>query len=69
MVCRGGDAARWAVSGEDLGGCRYTCKNACDTSLSDVQWAVIEPLLPVADPRHGGRPLVYDRRLVIDTLL
>lgn len=30
---------------------------------------MIEPLLPVADPRHGGRPLVYDRRLVINTIL
>jgi transposase len=30
---------------------------------------VLEPLLPRRDPRRGGRPLVYDRRLVIDTIL
>jgi transposase len=30
---------------------------------------VIEPLLPRRDPRRGGRPLRYPRRLVIDTIL
>jgi transposase len=30
---------------------------------------VVEPLLPVRDRRRGGRRLVYDRRLVIDTVL
>jgi transposase len=30
---------------------------------------VIEPLLPVRDPRRGGRPLRYPHRLVIDTIL
>lgn len=49
--------------------CRFTCQNAYDTSLSDAQWAVLAPLLPVPDPRHGGQPLVYDRRLVLDTIL
>jgi transposase len=36
-----------------------------ESSLTDPEWAVIEPLLP----RRGGRPLVYPRRLVIDTIL
>ncbi|SCG35700.1 Transposase [Micromonospora siamensis] len=37
--------------------------------MTDGQWAVIKPLLPVRDPRRGGRPLRYPRRLVIDTIL
>jgi transposase len=40
-----------------------------ESSLSDEQWAVIEPLLPVRDRRRGGAPLRYPRRLVIDTVL
>lgn len=39
------------------------------SSLTDGQWAVIEPLLPVRNPRLGGRPLKYPRRQVIDTIL
>ncbi len=49
--------------------CVCVCKPAYDTSLSDAQWAVIEPLLPVRDRRRGGRPLKFERRLVIDTVL
>lgn len=49
--------------------CRCTCKPSYDTSLTDGQWAVIEPLLPVRDPRRGGQPLRYPRRLVIDSIL
>jgi transposase len=37
--------------------------------LTDRQWAVIEPLLPVRDRRRGGQPLRYERRLVIDSIL
>ncbi|RBY77070.1 IS5 family transposase [Blastococcus sp. TF02-09] len=37
--------------------------------MTDAQWAQIEPLLPVVNPRHGGRRLKYDRRLVLDTIL
>ncbi|MFI2652845.1 transposase [Micromonospora fulviviridis] len=37
--------------------------------MTDPQWAVIEPLLLRHDPRRGGRPLGYPRRLVIDTIL
>jgi transposase len=49
--------------------CVCICKPGYDTSLTDGEWAVIEPLLPVRDPRHGGRPLRYDRRLILDTIL
>ncbi|MGH3468346.1 MAG: transposase, partial [Thermocrispum sp.] len=31
-------------------------------------WSLIEPLLPVRDPRRGGRPRVYGDRLVLDTI-
>jgi len=40
-----------------------------DSSLTDGQWAQIESLLPARNPRHGGRPLKYDRRLILDTIL
>jgi len=36
--------------------------------MTDAQWAVIEPLLPRPNPRLGGRPPVYSRRLIIDTI-
>ncbi|KJE24376.1 transposase, IS4 family, partial [Frankia torreyi] len=49
--------------------CVCSCKAAYDTSLTDGQWAVIGPLLPVRDPCRGGAPLKYDRRLVIDSIL
>lgn len=49
--------------------CRCTCKPSYDTSLTDRQWAVIEPLLPVRDPHRGGRPLRHERRQVIDSIL
>lgn len=49
--------------------CVCSCKPAYDSSLTDAQWAVIEPLLPRTNPRLGGRPLVHSRRLVIDTIL
>ncbi|WP_425557397.1 transposase, partial [Kitasatospora aburaviensis] len=37
--------------------------------MTDAQWAVIEPLLPVRDLRRAGRPLKFPRRLVVDTVL
>jgi transposase len=49
--------------------CVCTCRPDYETSLTDRQWAVIAPLLPVRDPRHGGRPLKFDRRLILDTIL
>lgn len=36
--------------------------------MSDAQWVLIEPLLPRPSRRLGGRPLVYSRRLIIDTI-
>jgi transposase len=48
---------------------RAAASSRYDTSLTDAQWAQVEPLLPVANPRHGGRRLKYDRRLVLDTIL
>ena len=48
---------------------RAAASSRYDTSLTDAQWAQIEPLRPVRDPRHGGRRLKYDRRLVLDTIL
>jgi transposase len=36
--------------------------------MTDAQWAVIEPLLPTTNPSLGGRPPVYSRRLIIDTI-
>lgn len=35
----------------------------------DAEWAVVEPLLPVHDPRAGGRPLEDNRLLVVDPIL
>jgi transposase len=49
--------------------CACSCKPAYESSLTDAQWAVVKPLLPVRDRRRGGRRLVYERRLVIDTVL
>ena len=36
--------------------------------LTDAMWAVIEPLLPVRDPRRGGRPRIYGNRPVLDAI-
>ena len=49
--------------------CVCRCKPGYATSVTDGQWAVIEPLLPVRNPRHGGRPLKFDRRLILNTIL
>jgi transposase len=49
--------------------CACSCSRLYDSSLTDQQWAVIEPLLPVVSPRLGGRPRGYPRRLVVDTIL
>jgi transposase len=48
--------------------CVCVCKPAYDSSLTDAQWAVIEPLLPRPNPCLGGRPPVHSRRLIIDTI-
>ena len=31
-------------------------------------WAIIQPLMPVRDPRKGGRPRTYDDRTVLDAI-
>ncbi|WP_285737869.1 transposase, partial [Kitasatospora phosalacinea] len=49
--------------------CVCACKPSYESSLTDGQWAVIEPLLPRRDPRKAGRPLKFSRRLVVDTVL
>ncbi|WP_331768024.1 IS5 family transposase [Embleya sp. NBC_00896] len=49
--------------------CVCVCKPPYDSSLTDRQWALIEPLLPVRDPTRGGRPLKFPRRLVVDSIL
>jgi transposase len=36
--------------------------------LTEAMWAVLEPLMPVRDLRKGGRPRVYDDRLVLDSI-
>ncbi|MBB1156104.1 IS5 family transposase [Amycolatopsis dendrobii] len=48
--------------------CVCVCKPGYDSSLTDAQWAVVEPLLPRTHPGLGGRPPVHSRRLVIDTI-
>ena len=37
------------------------------TDLTDAQWALIEPLIPAAQP--GGRPRSVDLREVVDAVL
>jgi transposase len=37
------------------------------SDLTDVQWALIEPLLPA--PRRGGRPEKHPRRAIVDAIL
>ena len=49
----GGDDARTA----------YPCV------LTEAMWQVVSAHLPVRDRSRGGRPLKYDHRLVIDTIL
>jgi transposase len=49
--------------------CICTCKPPYSSSLTDTEWALVEPLLPVHDPHAGGRPLEHDRRLVLDSIL
>ncbi|UKD52229.1 IS5 family transposase [Amycolatopsis sp. FU40] len=48
--------------------CVCVRKPGYDSSLTDAQWAVVEPLLPRAHPSVGGRPRVHSRRLVVDTI-
>jgi transposase len=42
-------------------------RRAYDTDLSDGQWALIEPMIPVAEP--GGRPRKAATRDLVDAIL
>ena len=42
-------------------------RRAYPTDLSDADWAVIEPVIPVVKP--GGRPARYDRREIVNAVL
>lgn len=44
-------------------------RKAYPTDLTDEQWALIEPLLPAAKNRHGGRPREVSMREVVNTIL
>lgn len=44
-------------------------RKAYPTDLSDEQWALVEPLLPDANNRHGGRPRTVCLREVLNTIL
>lgn len=37
------------------------------SDLSDKQWAVVQPFIP--EPKSGGRPVKYDRRVIVDAIL
>ena len=37
------------------------------SDLTDVQWAILEPLVPAS--KHGGRPRTVDMREIINTIL
>lgn len=39
------------------------------SDLTDQQWAILQPLIPPAQTRHGGTPRRVDMRAVFDTLL
>ena len=44
-------------------------RKAYPTDLTDEQWAMIEPLLPAAKNRYGGRPRAVSMREVVNTIL
>ena len=47
--------------------------SAYPSHLTDAQWALIEPLMPVLCIRgrgtRGGRPAKYPRRRIVDAIL
>ena len=49
----------------------HRCAVYSSSSLTDAQWAVLEPLLsPPGDAAgRGGRPEKYCRRLILDAIL
>src|SRR4028119_2482431 len=66
----GGAAPAWPQGGDGpVGMCVCICKPAYSSSLTDAEWALVEPLLPVHDPHARGRPPKHGRRLGPDSLL
>src|SRR5580704_15194901 len=70
-----------AMSSNRAGGCAATCPGRCPcgcftrqrrypSDLTDAQWAVLTPLLPVplAQTPLGGRPEKHHRRAVLDAI-
>lgn len=45
---------------------RSTCPARRPSDLTDEQWALIEPMVPV---KPGGRPAKYSRRRVVEAIL
>lgn len=39
------------------------------SDLTDEQWTILAPMMPVAHPQRGGRPRTVDMREVVDTIL
>src|SRR5664280_2004389 len=44
-------------------------RNTYPSDLTDEQWAILEPLIPVEKTRQGGRPREVDMREVVNTIL
>ncbi len=44
-------------------------RNPYATDLSDEQWAIVEPLIPAAKIRYGGRERTICLRDVVNTIL
>lgn len=42
-------------------------RKAYPSDLSDEEWAIISPLIPVVKP--GGRPATYSRREIVNAIL
>jgi transposase len=45
----------------------HSSRKAYPSDLSDAQWEILEPLLPLPDPE--GRPLEHARREIVNALL
>jgi transposase len=46
---------------------RMSRVTAFPTRLTDEQWAILEPLVPVG--KSGGRPAKYSRRAIVDAIV
>ena len=44
-------------------------RKAYPTDLTDEQWTIIEPLIPAARTKEGGRPRMVNMREVVNTIL